>query len=60
MLDRSKGKGQTKCSSWFSRLGARHGAYKPTLEEFTVTKPPEHMEEAKDTQGCSASKEEKM
>jgi hypothetical protein len=45
MPDWSKGRGQMKCSLWYSRLGIRRGANDPTLEKSTVTKPPQHMEE---------------
>jgi hypothetical protein len=45
MPDRSKGRGQTKCSYWSSRLGVGRGANNPTPENSTATKPPEHMEE---------------
>jgi hypothetical protein len=57
MPDRSKGRGQTKCSLWSSRLVVGRGANDPTSEKFTVHKA---MEEATPTQGCSASKEEKI
>jgi hypothetical protein len=45
MPDRSKGRGQTKCSPWSSRLEVGRGANNPTPEKSTVTKPPEPMEE---------------
>jgi hypothetical protein len=41
MSDRTKGRGQTKCSPWSSRLGVRRGINDPTPENFTVTEPPE-------------------
>jgi hypothetical protein len=34
MLDRSKGRGQTKCSPWFSRLRVGCGAKDPTQENL--------------------------
>jgi hypothetical protein len=37
MSDRSKGRGQTKCSLWSTRLGV--GVTTLTPEKFTVTKP---------------------
>jgi hypothetical protein len=42
---RSKGKGQTKCSPWSSRLGVGREAKHPTPEKSTVAKSPEPMEE---------------
>jgi hypothetical protein len=47
MPDTSKGKVQTKRITWSSRLGVVRRANEPTPEKFTVTKPPEPMEEAK-------------
>jgi hypothetical protein len=38
MQNRSKGKTEKKCSSWYSRLGFWFGANDSTLEKFTVTK----------------------
>jgi hypothetical protein len=55
MSDRSKGRGRKKCSPWYSRLGVERGAYVPTPENFTVTKP---RKRSRATQGCSASTEE--
>jgi hypothetical protein len=45
MPDRSKGRGQTKCSPWSSRLGVGRGTNNATPEKCTVTKPPEPMED---------------
>jgi hypothetical protein len=53
--DSSKGKGQTKCSLWSSRLGVGRWAYYPTPEKLTVTKP---RRRPRSTQGCSGSEEE--
>jgi hypothetical protein len=53
MPDRSKGRGQNKCSHWSSSLGVECGAYDPTPEKFTVTKP---WRRPSPTQGRSASK----
>jgi hypothetical protein len=55
MPDRSKGRGQKKCSPWSSRLGVGRGAHDPTPEKFTVTIP---WRRPRPTQGSSASKEE--
>jgi hypothetical protein len=55
MPEKSNGKGQTKCSSWFSRLGVGRGANDATLRIFTVKKQgrrPRH------NQGRGASKDE--
>jgi hypothetical protein len=41
MPDRPKGKGQTKCSPWSSRLEVGHRANNTTLEKCTVMKLPE-------------------
>jgi hypothetical protein len=38
MQDRSKGRGQMKCSPWFSRLGVGREA-DSTQNKFAVTKP---------------------
>jgi hypothetical protein len=45
MPDRSKGRGQTKCSPRSFRLGFGHGPNNPAPEKSTVTKPQEPMEE---------------
>jgi hypothetical protein len=45
MPERSKGRGQTKCTLWSSRLGVGLGANNSTPERSTVTKLPEPMEE---------------
>jgi hypothetical protein len=50
MPEKSKGKGQLKCSPWTYRLGVGRGA---TPEEFTVTKP---RRRPRPTEGCSTSK----
>jgi hypothetical protein len=55
MPDMSKGRGQTKCSSWSSRLGTEREVNDNTLGKFIVTKP---WRRPRSTQGCSASKEE--
>jgi hypothetical protein len=47
MLDRKKGRGQTKCSPWSSKLDAGQEANNTASEKFTVTKPPEPMEEGR-------------
>jgi hypothetical protein len=39
MPDRSKGRGEMKCSSWSSRLWVGRGANDPNPEKYTVTKP---------------------
>jgi hypothetical protein len=39
MPDRSKGRDQMKCSPWSTRWGVGCGAYNPTMEKFTDTKP---------------------
>jgi hypothetical protein len=41
MPDRSKGRGQTKCSLWSFGVGVRCGANEPSTEKCTVAKPPE-------------------
>jgi hypothetical protein len=43
MPDMSKGRGQTKCHPWFSRLGFGCGANNPTPEKSIVTKSPDPM-----------------
>jgi hypothetical protein len=63
MPERSKGRGQTKCSPWSSRLRVGRGANDPTSEKFTVAKPPETCRggpwrRSRPTQGCSAGTEE--
>jgi hypothetical protein len=45
MSDGSKRRGQTKCSSWPSRLSVGHGVNNPTPEESSVTKLPELTED---------------
>jgi hypothetical protein len=57
MTDMSKGRDQTKCNPWYSRLGVGRGDNNYTPGIFIVTKPwrrPRH------TQGCSARKEERF
>jgi hypothetical protein len=59
--NKSKGRGQTKCSTWSSRLGVGRGAKNHTLEK-SVTKPPETMQNdrrLRPIEDCSPSKEEK-
>jgi hypothetical protein len=51
----SKGRGQTKCSPWSSRLGIGRGENDPITEKLTVTKPSRRPRPA---QGFSARKEE--
>jgi hypothetical protein len=53
MSDRSKARGQTKCSPWSSRLVVGHGAEDHTSENFTVTK---SWRRPRSTQGCNANK----
>jgi hypothetical protein len=55
MSDRSKCRGQTKCSPWSSRLGVGSGANDHASEKFAVTNP---WRRPRPTQGCSASEEE--
>jgi hypothetical protein len=55
MPDRSKGKGQTKCSPWSSGLVVGRGPNDPTTESFTL-KP---RKRPRPTQGWGAGKEEK-
>jgi hypothetical protein len=44
--NRSKGRGQTKCSPLSYGFGIGRGANKPPAEIPTVTKPPGHVKEA--------------
>jgi hypothetical protein len=53
MPDRSKGRGQMKCSPWSSRLGVGHGTNDPAPEKCAVTKAWGRL---KPTQSCSANK----
>jgi hypothetical protein len=56
MPERLKGRGQTKRSSWSSRLGVWLGANDYTQGTFTVM---ELWRRPRPTQNCNASKEEK-
>jgi hypothetical protein len=54
----AKGRGQTKCGPWSSRLGVERGANDSTSEKIYYY---ETMEEAKThTQGCRASRKEEV
>jgi hypothetical protein len=57
MLDRSKGKGQTKYNPWSSRLRFGREVNDPTQETFAVTKP---RRKPTPTQGCSDSEDEEF
>jgi hypothetical protein len=60
MLDRSKGRVQTKCSPWSYGLWAEGGANNSTKSK-SIMKTPESMEEDNggDTQSCSTVKKRK-
>jgi hypothetical protein len=62
MPDRSKRRGQTKCSLWSSGLGVGCLANDSTPEKFTVTKPAETNEggpwrRPRPTEGCKPVQE---
>jgi hypothetical protein len=55
MPERTKVKGQTKCSPWCYRLGVERGANEPTSEKCTVINP---RRRPRPKMECNASKED--